>query len=287
MVKKISLIFSIFILVFCLFTNSCDRNDLLGLFSSLDLDERLKEKDKFVLLGEDPSDGKYNLDPNLFNPALGDNYSFLLVTDTHLEEDKTHGLEKLVDVVTTDTKIRFVVITGDITQKGAEKEIDNFIKIAEDMGVPVIPVIGNHDFYFDNWKYWRDKIGSTMYRIDSDSTTLIILDSGNAFYGKSQLDWLEKQMGSTQKYVFVFSHSNLFVTDIYNMQQTTSTYERARIVNLLRNKCNIMFMGHTHKDQYNKVGGVDYVVLEGFIETKAYYIYTVNGSSITRTKHKL
>jgi len=293
MVKKINLIFSFIIISLCIFTFSCSRNDLFGLFSSLDLDERLKERDSFVLIDEN-NNWKTSL-------TLGTSYSFLLITDTHLEDGKTFGLEdKLANKIkefnddTDNIPIEFVVFTGDITQKGAEKEILNFIDIAESLGVPVYPVLGNHDFYFDNWKYWRDNIGSTMYRIDAGTATLIILDSGNAFYGKEQLDWLERELkGPKDKTVFVFTHSNLFADGIYNMQQTTSAYERARVVNLLKNKCDIMFMGHTHIGQYNKVGGTEYVVLEGYIEQKggnnagAYYIVTVNGSDITRKKHYL
>ncbi|MDR2966187.1 MAG: metallophosphoesterase [Treponema sp.] len=287
MVKKISLILSIIILTFCLIINSCDQNDLFGLFSSLELDERLKEQNKFVFLNNQTNSSGVSINP--FALTLGANYSFVVLTDTHLEDDKTFDLDKLAGIVNGNPAIKFVIITGDITQKGAETEINNFIKFANSVDVPVYPVIGNHDFYFDNWEFWRDKIGSTLYKIDADTATLIILDAGNAFYGKTQLDWLETQLEETKGTVFVFSHSNLFAEGIYNMQQSTSEYERARIVSLLKKnkKRNVMIMGHTHKDQYNKVGTTEYIVLEDYVKARSYYIINVTGSGITRTKQTI
>jgi len=281
--RSVFLFLSIFFLFSVLgFAVSCN-NDLLGLFASNDLDERLKERNNTRFLNA----------RGWLSPSLGNEYSFIVVADTHIEDGNAFGLEKLTSVITANnvrienTPIKFVVVLGDITQHGAAKDVDKFIEIADQLTVPCYPVIGNHDFYFGTWPVWRDRIGSTNYRINADTATLFILDSANSFFGKDQLDWLEREIRTATGRVFVFTHSPLFVTGPANMQQVTDTKERARIVSILRNKCDIMFMGHSHKHYYNETGNVKYVTIEDFVKNKTYCVVTVKPDGITYSFKKL
>jgi len=181
-----------FFLVFllCVFLISgCDDvflNDVSGILISTDLDTRWKAHNTFNFLSPDDR-----------NIALDDTYSFIVVTDTHINNGKAWGLEKLKDVIKSDSDIKFVVFTGDISQDGNRVNIEKFIQIAGTLDVPCYPVIGNHDIYFGNWKVWEDLIGSTCYRINCTSATLLILDSANSYFGAKQLDWLENELKET------------------------------------------------------------------------------------------
>jgi len=280
--RSVTLFLSVFLLVSTLFVAVSCNQDLFGLFASNDLDERLKERDNLKFLKERKQDWTTSLS------SLGDSYSFIVIADTHIEGGNAFGLEKLEDVVKTpELDIRFVVVLGDITQTGAEQDINTFIDIADKLGVPCYPVIGNHDFYFGNWHVWRDKIGSTNYRIDAGKTTLLILDSANSFFGKDQLDWLEREIKKRNDRVFVFTHSPLFVTGPANMQQITDPKERARVVSILRDKCDIMFMGHSHRNYYNKAGNVEYVTIEDYVNKKSYCIVKVTQNGIEFSIEKL
>jgi predicted phosphodiesterase len=244
--------------------------DLLGLVTSSNIDERLKERDNFRFLTDSQR-----------NPDFGDDFFFFLVAETHIEDGNAWGLEKIADIIAADDKIKFVIVIGDITQYGSEKDVKKFIEIVNDFGVPCYPVIGNHDIYFNNWSVWKEYIGSTSYKIDGGSTSLFVLDSANAFLGKEQLDWLEKELINTHGNIFVFTHSNLFVKGPLDIQQLSDTRERARIVSMLSNKCSIMFMGHSHKRTITKAGGVVYISVEDYAKAKAYCLVTVNGSNIS------
>jgi len=132
--------FIVFIL--CVFLLSgCDddsfRHDFLGIFGSTDMDTRWKTRNTFNFLSSDDR-----------NITLDDTYSFIVVTDTHINNGKAWGLEKLKDVIENDSDIKFVVFTGDISQDGERKNIEKFIQIAGTLGVPCYPVIGNHDIFF-------------------------------------------------------------------------------------------------------------------------------------------
>ena len=282
MVKQNKLLIFI-ILGFSCLSISCNV-DLLGLFASSQLDDRLGSKDNFVFL----ADANY---PDQLTPSFGSgDYSFIVITDTHIEDGKVWGLEKLIDVIQSNSNIKFVVFLGDITQNGSSADIDRFIGIANDirdLGVHCYPVIGNHDIYFGNWKVWDEKIGSTSYRIDADRATLFILDSANSYFGKKQLDWLENEIKVTRAHTFVFTHSSLFVPGFAAFQRITDTRERSRMMSILRNKCDIMFMGHSHKRAFNEAGNVRYITIEDFKGTSVYCLVTVTSSGIIYKFEKL
>ncbi|MCL2411567.1 MAG: metallophosphoesterase [Treponema sp.] len=279
MVKKhLWLLFAVLISFW--FINSCS-NDFLGLFVSSDLDERLKEKNNFRFLINN------DIGRDWTNLTLGNSYSFIVLADTHIQNRNAFGLERLGDVIAANPEIKFVVILGDITQYGAAQDIDRFIEIADSFGIPVFPVIGNHDFYFGNWPVWRDRIGSTVYRVNADSATLFVLDSGNSFFGREQLNWLERELQTTAGRVFVFAHHSLFVRGPLGMQQVTDTRERARLVSILRGRSDIMFMGHSHSRLIHEVGNVKYVTIEDFFNTNIYCLVIVTPDGIELVFEKL
>jgi len=254
------------------------NNDLGGLFASTDLDARLKEKNNFKFL----TDGDRA-------PLLGEEYSFIVITDIHIEDGNAHGLEKIKTVIKNNKKIKFAVFCGDITQYGSERDIKLFIEIAHSLGIPAYPVIGNHDIFFNNWPAWKKLIGSTRYRVKGDNADLFILDSANGFWGKEQTDWLEKEIKNTRGRVFVFSHHNFFVgSGIFsNIQQISDTRERARIISLLGGKCDLMFTGHSHERLITEAGGARYINIEDFTRNQIYCLVSVNKSGVSYEFKKL
>jgi predicted phosphodiesterase len=274
----VKIIFKIFLpILWACAAYSCNV-DLSGLFVSTDLDERLREKNNFKFM----SDGD-------LSPSFGEEYSFVVITDVHIEDGNAHGLEKLKTVIENNTEIKFTVFCGDITQYGSEQDIKLFIQIARSLGVPAYTVIGNHDIYFGNWTVWKKLIGSTSYRVKGDSADLFMLDSANGFFGKEQTDWLEKEIKKTRGRVFVFSHHNFFIgSEVYpNIQQFSDTKERARIISVLSGKCDIMFTGHSHERLIREAGGVRYVNIEDFTGSKTYCLITVKKTGISYEFKKL
>jgi len=281
MVKRLFKLTLLLIFSVSVFIAACS-NDLLGLFGSSDLDERLKSKDIFKFVSKD------NLDLN--NVIEKDSpYSFIVVSDTHIEDGNAYNLQGLSKVISDNQDIKFVIALGDITQYGAEHDIKKFIDICGKFNVPCYPVIGNHDFYFGNWSVWRDNIGSTSYKVSGAGTTLFFLDSANAYIGKKQLDWLDSEMKklNRKERIFVFTHAPLFVKGPADMQQVIDIKERARIASILKDKCDIMFMGHLHKNMSNTAGGTRYVAIEDFKTNNTYCLVTVSPSGVAYKYKKL
>jgi predicted phosphodiesterase len=247
------------LLVWSIFSLSGCNNDIFGLFGSTDLDIRWQARNTFNFL----SSGDRNI-PG----GWGDEYSFIVLSDTHIDDGNTFGLDKLTEL--KDVKngdVKFVVINGDITQNGKRKDIEAFKKFAgslKESGVYCYPVAGNHDIYFGNWPEWEALIGSTCYRINGGGTTLLIMDSANAYFGAKQLDWLEDELKKAKGRVFVFTHANLFVESPVTLQQFTDVRERARVTSLLKGRCDAMFTGHVHERIVKELGGVRYITTEDF-----------------------
>jgi predicted phosphodiesterase len=273
MVKTILRILFAILLIYG--TAGC-RVDMFGLFASTDLDERLKEK----------NNNKFVSSRGLSPLTLGDEYSFIVITDIHIEGGNAHGLENIQTVIESNPEIKFAAFCGDITQKGAEQDVKKFIEVTNNLPIPAYPVIGNHDIYSGHWSVWKRLIGSTSYRVNGGGATLFILDSANGFFGKEQLDWLENELKSAQGRVFVFSHHNFFV-DHPNVQQLADTRERARIISILNGKCDIMFTGHSHERLIRKAGGTLFVNIEDFVSNKTYCLVSVKNTGVSYEFKKL
>jgi len=286
MVKSISKIFLVVLsLAILCFTMGCDFVDLAGLFVSHELNERLAAKDNFIYLTEP--------ERNMTTFALNSNgeFSFIVMTDTHIENGNTTDVEK-IKVKITEHNAQFVTILGDITQNGAEKDIIAATNFMRSLGVPCYPVLGNHDVYFNNWSEgWGKHIGSTRYKVtDGTNVTLFILDSANAFFGKSQIDWLEKELKTANGTVFVMTHSDLFVLPKIKIQQLYDPAERARVMTLLHNydkSSKMMLMGHSHERVEKEFGDVKYISTEDYKDFQVYMLVTVKNGVISREFHSL
>ena len=109
-------------------------------------------------------------------------FSFIQLTDTHIGEGAENGdygtqgwldemsagdvgnaairLKKSVRWINEHAdslKIKFVIVTGDITDSGERSEFLKFKEIMEGLEIPYIPLIGNHDV----WPYSRNDEAAT------------------------------------------------------------------------------------------------------------------------------
>jgi 3',5'-cyclic AMP phosphodiesterase CpdA len=220
------------------------------------------------------------------NPVLGDNYEFIVVSDTHIEDDAGENAFRGLGAYIGEAK--FVVVTGDLTQGGSREEIGRFIAAAKTFPVPCYPVIGNHDIYDQRAAPWGELIGSSCYRVDASGggTTLFILDNANGHMGQEQLDWFRRELQSAGERVFVFAHENFFAGGFFEPEQVTDLRERGLIMSLLKNHRGIgkmMFMGHLHRRIEGEYGGVRYVMSEAYREGRTFCRVRVSPGGVSYT----
>lgn len=93
-----------------------------------------------------------------FLPAYSQSsFTFAQISDTHVgSETGADDLRKAVADINRDTAIRFVILTGDITEFGADKEYVLAKRILDSLNKPLHVIPGNHD------ANWSESGGNTV-----------------------------------------------------------------------------------------------------------------------------
>ena len=271
--RLVSLIKSVYskVIIFCiLFIAGCSFVDIGGLFYSSDVDSRFRKKNSL---------------PGFTAPPLanGDNFKFIVISDTHYYKKQPGYLKKL-EALRLALGFEFVVITGDIVQNGKESAY-NLVK--NDIGnllVPVYPVIGNHDIYNNGFNIYKKVFGRSIYDFSLSDTYFIFLDTANGTLGPLQKNWLESSLKSSrQDNIFVFSHYS--PTDKEFQSATAMPYpEESYYLYDLFDRYNVdyFFCGHLHHYERLNIRGVEYININAaHADNNSALLVSVNKTSIT------
>ena len=168
-----------------------------------------------------------------------DSTKFAVIADTQ-EFDDVHqqGAELLHKLIEQDSEIKFVVNLGDLVEWGGKREDwIQYRMIASTYysnTTPVVPVVGNHDYYGDSHLrnfdelYRTPETASHHYLIDFGAFAFIVLDSSVYKLGikgkRTQTEWLNKtlaQIGGHKPIVLAYHHP------AYSSGPSTLTMPRA------------------------------------------------------------
>jgi outer membrane protein assembly factor BamB/calcineurin-like phosphoesterase family protein len=104
---------------------------------------------------------------------------FAFVSDTHIgNSTAAEDLRRTVKDINEDTTLEFVVITGDITEFGADEELKLAKQILDSLNKPWHIIAGNHD---SNWS----ESGSNSFRKVFGGETFSFIYGGYLFAGTS------------------------------------------------------------------------------------------------------
>jgi len=188
----------------------------------------------------------------------GPNFSFVQLTDIHLDESRVSDLEEVVSEV-NGIAPDFVMITGDLaidansaTEQQAEAWFDLYMETMADLEAPLFHAIGNHDLVGINDDVpvsakglFEATFGPTYYSFDWGGYHFIVLDphdlvDGEYIYqiSEKQLKWLEEDLAlSEERPLMVFYH-----------EPTTSWENRSEVLELLGGRDATFYCGHSHMD---------------------------------------
>lgn len=198
-----------------------------------------------------------------------ENYKLFITSDVHVGGPKTNNnYAKFVDKC-IHSDIVAAVYAGDLSsgREDAQKLFQSMLP--PDSIVPSFLMIGNHELYFDGWKYYYKLFGSSTYYFTITTPTkkdlYICLDSGSGTLGKSQLDWLKKlleSMRSNFDRCIVFTHSNFFRT--HHTASTSPNMDELLVLLDLFESHNVSMVitGHDHKRDEKIVGNIPYIILD-------------------------
>ena len=153
----------------------------------------------------------------------------------------------------------------------------------DQVSYPFYPVVGNHDITHNGWALWSNIFHSSFYDVyvlvNLDPPQLdhfIFLDSASGTLGREQVKLLEQGVLNDYyhdtgekiiRHTFVFSHTNIFRP---RSVEFASTFPREEMFFLLNKfsewETDMVFLGHVHKWDYQKVGDTEYLTLDSMCE---------------------
>ena len=258
------------IAILFLFITSCEYLDLCSIANSDTIDFRFNENKNY----------SSHPNPIISNP---ENFSFLVVSDTHYYKEK-FGYGKRLDKLRQDYNADFLIVNGDISQSGLEKQFNLFLDDMKDYNGIIYPVLGNHDVYNNGNKVFGKLLGQFIYSLEIGNTKLIFLDTATGTFGKKQKDWYEKEL-STNKQIIVFTHYNFITGTIQEWTSVSYTEDEYYFFNI-NEKYNVKYVisGHLHQNNEGEIRNVPYKTVTTLKNEKnAVLLVSINKTEITTT----
>ena len=234
-----------------------------------------------------------NID-NIDNPDL----KFVVVGDPNIKaiNNNDTGTKRLMSIVETinNMDIDFVVIAGDITDKGNRKQYQLSKNILNKLNKPYYIVVGNHDIkksddIFQEYYGSPEKIEIVKGRNNGEVYQLLFVDTRGDRDGKgniTNLSW-SFDFSKTNKTIptLVFAHTPIRCPkSIYvqcKLKEKELIYGKSmeqeldKFTNLLG-----VYSGHIHRDSNETKNGVTYVTIDGLVSIGIANIYAKASDSI-------
>jgi 3',5'-cyclic AMP phosphodiesterase CpdA len=221
-------------------------------------------------------------DPNKF--------SFVWMTDTHYRPDRQDYLDRVANFV-DNSGARFVLNSGDLTDRGDNANFDYFINHSQEtLSVPFYSAIGNHDLYGDGWDAFRWKIGPSVTSFTYGNSFFMFIDSASCEVGRDQMDWIEDQLQKsyTSTNRFVLSHLCLYDSDLETPAILCDPDERLHLASMMKKyHVDYFLCGHKHwveednLDGFNQImGGTPSPYKKPYNSDPVFWNFTVNGSDV-------
>ncbi len=196
-------------------------------------------------------------------------------TDEHLFSDTTTFEHVKTALATLEPRPSFVVISGDLTNRGTQENFLELKRLLSDIELPVLLSLGNHDTREGFYEFVLDDPSRSnepyFYSHVIEGLHLIVLDSStpNKVHGTieaEQFAWLEQELTAhpeLPKIVVVHHPTAPMHLPIFN-DINFDPGDAQKLEKLLEGKNVIgVLSGHVHFDQVSVRGGVPYFISTG------------------------
>ncbi|NOQ25926.1 MAG: hypothetical protein GQ564_11240 [Bacteroidales bacterium] len=212
---------------------------------------------------------------------IKDEFKVAVIADSHY---KYNELDGAISMINKMNDIDFVIANGDITNNGYLKEYELFHEQMDNLKVPYITVIGNHDYKSNGEKIYQEIYGKTNYTVSYNNCLFVIFD--NVFWESNKepdFKWLENQLVESNEYdnVFVVCHQPPYTS------QFTKSMEKTYVDLMLEYNVDLSIHGHIHEYKYGDYyeDGMQYLAV-GTIWYEEFAIITINEETIKAERIK-
>lgn len=189
-------------------------------------------------------------------------FSFALLTDTHISgESSMEDLKKTVNDINSRDDIEFVIIAGDITEFGADWELEAAHEIFEGLDVPYYIVPGNHDTKWSEsgCNSFARIFGGIDFAFEAHGILFCGTSSGpNMRMGMAQvpreaLVWLDSLITATPASMpIIYTVHNPMDSSLSNVAEVYDVLKKGNI--------QLTLSGHWHTDNLKNYDGVPAIV---------------------------
>jgi 3',5'-cyclic AMP phosphodiesterase CpdA len=208
--------------------------------------------------------------------VFGQSYNYAWLTDLHIGSPGAEkDLSAVVDDINRKGNAAFVVVTGDIAEKGRNDELDQAMDILDRLEQPYYIIAGNHDTkwsesggtrFSENW-------GNDRFIFNEDDhwhaglSSGIIWRGGGGHITPEDIQWLSDTLSSIKpEKLFLYTH--------HPLNEDTDNW--FKVINAVREFNPVMlFNGHGHNNKAMEIHGIPAVMGRSVLGGKGTAGYTL------------
>jgi outer membrane protein assembly factor BamB/predicted MPP superfamily phosphohydrolase len=213
--------------------------------------------------------------------------TFVHLSDTHVgSQTGADDLRKTVLDINLDTSIQFIIISGDITEFGADKEIQLAKQILDSLNKPWYIIPGNHD---GNWSEsgantFKKVFGNETFYFKAGKYVFLGTNCGpNMRMGPGQIPH-ENIIGLDSALKTIPDATPIIFVNHYPQDSSLNNWFEA-IDRLKQKNIQLILCGHGHANRKLNFEGIPAIMGRSNLRAKAdvggYNIVTINNNTVT------
>jgi len=228
--------------------------------------------------------------------VFGQGFRFAVVTDIHLSptsETSYKDLYNTVEDINNDPKIKFVLVTGDITDLGDRKSLQDAKNILDGLKVKYYPISGNHE---TKWSEsgataFGQIFGSERFDFEYGGIKFMGFNTGpvirmmDGHVAPQDISWLKDELSKIpeNKVVILITHYPLLPGDVDNWYEVTDAVRSFNI--------RAVIGGHYHQNKLLEYDGIPAFICRSNLRAKeavgGYSIFEISNDSILVREKKI
>jgi len=190
-----------------------------------------------------------------------DSFSFLVISDIHYGRYDSALIT--AQNFYTHTPYDFLIVNGDITQRGLASEWESFERDRVELSVPLYLSIGNHDLFNEGEEQFYHYFGPTHYAFMVGEVLFVFLDTGNGVLSQKAKAWYLNLLQTTKaRHILAFTHYSYLLTKIEKMVALPNPEEFYWMVNTNATYgVDALISGHLHRNLAQTLRGTYYVTV--------------------------
>ncbi len=226
----------------------------------------------------------------------GQEFRFAVVTDIHLSPTNLGAEEDLrntVKEINTNPDIKFVLVTGDITDLGDRGSLQKAKDILDELNVKYYPISGNHE---TKWSEsgataFGDIFGSERFDFKYNGVKFLGFNTGpvirmmDGHVAPQDISWLKEELAKIPKGqpVVLVTHYPLLPVDVDNWYEVTDAVRSYNI--------RAFIGGHYHSNRLSDYDGIPEFICRSNLRAKepvgGYSMFEVTPDSIIVNEKKI